>query len=180
MEYINKLLNKQDYKLNNISENFEMIIYSSLAFFIPFFLGHPQWFVGIIVNMSLVLCALNLRTWKILPVIILPSIAVLSRGIIFGTFTPFLLYMIPLIWVGNFLLVIIIKQLVIKNKINQFLSLIIGAISKSSLLFISAFFFVSLEVLPFIFLSSMGIIQFYTAFSGGLIALGIQKIKKNK
>ena len=172
-----QFLNKKEYSLSNLRENIELTIYSFLVFFVPFFMHQNQLFVGIIVNMSLVLAALNLKSWKILPLIVLPSAAVLSRGLLFGTFTPFLLYMMPFIWIGNTMLIIFIKKLYVENRFNQLLSLAIGSISKAGFLFMVAFLFVNVNILPVLFLTSMGIIQFYTAIAGGLLAFSINHIK---
>lgn len=172
-----QFLNKQEYSFSNLRENIELTIYSFLAFFIPFFLHQNQLFVGIIVNMTLVLAAINLKSWKILPLIVLPSAAVLSRGLLFGSLTPFLLYMMPFIWIGNILLIIFIKKLYVENKFNRFLSLVIGAISKAGFLFMVAFLFVNINLLPVLFLTSMGIVQLYTAIAGGLLAFSINHVK---
>ena len=174
MEY----LNKQDYKFGFLQENIEMIVYSVVCFFVPFFIGHPQLVVGIVVNAALVLAALNLRSYKLLPVIMLPSLAVLSRGMIFGPFTMFLIYMIPFIWIGNFILVFTIKQLALNKKINRFVSLGIGAGAKALFLFIIAFTLVKIDFLPALFLTTMGIMQLYTAIAGGLLAFGVHGVKK--
>ena len=174
MEY----LNKQEYKFGFLQENIEMVVYSVICFFVPFFIGHPQWVVGIIVNASLVLAALNLRSYKLLPVIMLPSLAVLSRGLIFGPFTIFLLYIIPFIWIGNFILVWAIKEFNLKRKMNRFISLGIGAGIKVLFLFGAAFIMIKIGFLPAVFLTAMGIMQLYTAIAGGLLAFGINGIKK--
>ncbi|MBU0627442.1 hypothetical protein KKG31_04880 [Patescibacteria group bacterium] len=71
----------------------------------------------------LVLSALNLKKYAILPIILLPSLAVLARGLIFGPFTIFLLYMIPAIWLGNFLLVWGIKYFHLTKNWNRWLAL---------------------------------------------------------
>lgn len=174
MEY----LNKQEYNFGFLQENIEMIVYSFVCFFVPFFIGYPQWIVGIVVNAALVLAALNLRSYKLLPVIMLPSLAVLSRGLIFGPFTIFLVYMIPFIWIGNFILVLTIKQLALNKKINRFVSLGIGAVAKALFLFTAAFIMAKIGFLPAVFLTAMGIMQLYTAIAGGLLALGVHSIKK--
>ena len=174
MEY----LNKQEYKFGFLQENIEMIVYSVVCFFVPFFIGHPQIVVGIIVNSSLVLAALNLRNYKLLPVIMLPSLAVLSRGLIFGPFTIFLVYMIPFIWIGNYLLVFSIKQFNLNKKISRFVSLGIGAGAKALFLFIVAFTLIKINFLPALFLTTMGLMQLYTAIAGGLLAFGLHGVKK--
>lgn len=169
---------KQSYEMEERQENIEMIIYSAFCFFVPFFLGGPQIAVGIMVNMALVMAALNVRGEKLLPVIIMPSIGVLLRGILFGPFTMFLIYMIPFIWMGNALLVLVFKKLCSKVKVKRAISLVIGAVAKSLFLFGAAFAFFSAGVLPKLFLTTMGAMQLYTALIGGFAALSLQKIRK--
>ena len=172
------IINKQDYALSFNQENIELIIYSTICFAIPFLIGHPQWIVGIIVNTALVLAALNLKFKMILPIITLPSIAVLTKGLIFGSFTHLLLLMIPFIWISNTILVYSFKKLNLEKKINKIKVLVIGSIAKTIFLFSISFIFYKIGILPGIFLTSMGIIQFYTAITGGAIALGIHSAKK--
>ncbi|MFC1769212.1 hypothetical protein ACFLZX_05605 [Nanoarchaeota archaeon] len=171
-------LYKQEYDISNIQENVEMVVYSSVCFFIPFLMGHPQLLVGTLVNASLILGSLNLKSHKLLPVIILPSIGVLSKGAIFGPFTIFLLYMVPFIWIGNFILVFAFKKFNLQLKLNKWLTLLIGAAMKTAFLFIIALVLVKLDILPPIFTTTMGLFQFYTAILGGILALGIHGLKK--
>ena len=157
-----------------LKENIELVIYSTICFFLPLFLGHPQILVGIVVNASLVLAALRLKTKQLLPVIIMPVLGTLSRGLLFGPFTIYLLYLIPFIWISNALLVYFVKKI---NK--KILGLSIGSIIKSSFLFLSAFLLVRLSVIPTIFLIAMGPTQLLTAISGGTLALiGDKFLKK--
>ena len=174
----NVFLNKQDYRLKLIHENIETIIYSMVCFFAPFFIGHPQIVVGVLVNASLVMAALNVRTYRILPVIIFPSLGVLSRGLIFGPFTIFLIYMIPFIWISNFIQVYAIKKLNLSLKLNRWLSLGIGIAVKSGFLFTIALLLVNMNILPAIFLTTMGLFQIYTAIIGGVIAISAHEVKK--
>ncbi|MCK4621968.1 MAG: hypothetical protein KAT62_07095 [Desulfuromonadales bacterium] len=171
-------LEKNDYGISFVQENIEMIIYSLICLAAPFTIGHPQFLVGVVVNAALVLSALNLRGWKLLPVIILPSIGVLSRGIIFGPFSIYLVYMVPFIWAGNAILVYAIKQFNLQKKLSSAASIGIGAALKTLFLFGSAFALVQLGVLPVVFLTAMGLMQLYTALAGGMLALGIQSAKK--
>ncbi len=171
--------NVSEYDLSFFQENVELIVYSALAFLVPFAIGHPQFLVGIVVNAAIVLAALNLRNEKLLPVLILPSLAVFSRGLIFGPFTFFLLFMVPFIWVGNFILLASLRELMLKRKIKSYVSLFVGASAKALFLFFSALILVKTGVIPSIFLSSMGIVQFYTAIIGGAVALGVHNLKKN-
>lgn len=171
-------LKKQDYGLGYIQENIEMFAYTAICFFIPFFIGHPQIVVGTVVNAMLVLAALNLKGYKMLPVILAPSLGVLSKGLLFGPFTVFLIYMIPFIWIGNSILVYAFKRLYVHKRTNRWVSLLFGAGFKAVFLFIAAFALVKLEVIPPPFLVSMGMFQFYTAIAGGIVAAGVHAVKK--
>ena len=175
---IMKLIDLQDYILGNSYQYFEMIVYAAVGFFIPFFIGHPQIAVGIIVNAMLIVSALNLKGWKIAPIIILPSLAMLSRGLLFGQFTIFLLYMIPFIWIGNFILVLSFKYLKLRRKNNYWVTLVLGSLFKSGFLFLSAFLLYSLGLIPVIFLTAMGIMQLITALIGGVAGYGVHNLKK--
>ena len=178
MEYINKVINKQDYKLRYNQELFEIILYTVVAFFLPLMIGHPQIIVGVIINALLITSALNVKGYKLLPIIISPTLGALSRGILFGPFTIFLVYMIPFIWVGNAILIYAFKALNLNKKLNYFTTLLIGSILKAVFLFAIALIFVRLGILPALFLTAMGIFQFYTAIAGGIIAFGFQWTKK--
>lgn len=172
---INKTLNKTLYEISNKRSFFEMFFYSVVSFFIPLLIGHPQIVVGITVNIALIMAAMNLKHYKILPVIILPSLGVLSRGLLFGPFTVFLLYMIPFIWIGNYLLVYFIKSLYVDKKKNYLFSLGVASGVKALFLFVTAFILFSLGLVPVVFLTAMGVMQFVTAFGAGFIAIGINK-----
>lgn len=175
---INKVMNLTIFEFGNRHQYIEMIAYSVLCFFIPLFIGHPQIVVGITVNVLLIMSALNLKNYKIWPVILLPSLGVLSRGLIFGPFTIFLLYMIPFIWIGNFILVYLFKRLHLHQKMNYFLTLLLSAGAKSLFLFIAAYTLFTLDIIPVVFLTAMGIMQFVTAFGAGFIAYGAYKVQK--
>ena len=168
----------QEYALSYVHEYFEMVVYSFAAFFIPLFIRHPQLAVGITVNALLILAALNLKTYKLIPVIILPSIGALTAGILFTKFTIFLVYLMPFIWIGNSILIFSFKYLnLMKNK-NYLLTLVIGSGLKAGFLFTSAFVLFKLGIIPIIFLTAMGIMQLTTALGGGVAAYVVQNIKK--
>ncbi len=177
-EYIKKISNINMFNISNLEENIRLIIYSTFVFFLPFMLGHPQFLVGTLVNSALILSAVYLKNYKLLPIIMLPSLGVLSKGLIFGPFTVFLIYMIPFIWIGNAILVFSHKLFYVKNKINYFFSLAISAALKTAFLFTAAFVFVKFSVLPALFLTTMGMMQLYTAIAGGVIAYSIVKAKE--
>jgi hypothetical protein len=178
MEYFNKIINSQDYVLSNIAENVEMVVYSIISFFLPIVIGHPQIVVGILVNALLITAALNLKGYKLLPVILAPSLGALSAGLLFGKFTAFLLYLAPFIWIGNAILVFAFKWLKLKLKKNYLLTLIVGAGVKSLFLFGSAFLLFKLGIIPVVFLTAMGILQLTTALGGGIAAYVLQYGKR--
>lgn len=175
MEY--KYSNKFNYK--NVAENIEMSVYTLIGFLLPVFIGHPQIIVGITVNAVLIMAALNLKGYKLLPVIIAPALGALMRGMLFGPFTIYLVYMIPFIWIGNAILVFFFRWLKVRMNKNYFLTLIIGAVTKSGFLFLIAFLLFRLEIIPAIFLTSMGILQLSTALIGGVGAYFVQIGRKN-
>jgi hypothetical protein len=178
-KYLHKAAMLQDYALSYAFENIEMVVYSAVCFFVPFFIGHPQLAVGIIVNAALVASALNVRGYKLLPVIILPSLGVLSRGVIFGPLSKFLVYFIPFIWIGNSILVLSFKHFKLQKKYSYFSTLVIGSLLKSGFLFLCALALFKLSVVPAMFLTAMGAVQAGTAFAGGVAAYGIHEAKKS-
>jgi hypothetical protein len=167
-----------DYLLSNLLKNFELVVYSSLCFFLPLFIGHPQIIVGVGVNACLILAALNLKGNRVWPVILLPSLGVLSRGIIFGPLTIFLIYFIPFIWISNAFFVYSFKIFMLKRKLNYFLTLFLGIAFKCSFLFVSALILYKLNLVPEVFLSAMGLMQIITAAIGGVVAFSVYKFKK--
>ncbi|MBN2477670.1 hypothetical protein JXB01_00085 [Candidatus Micrarchaeota archaeon] len=168
---INELVNERIFTNKEVYENLQFFVFALVGFTIPLLLEGPQLLTGAVVNLTLVLASLNITGFKrILPLVMLPSIAAFLRGFLFGPATVFLLYMIPFIWIGNFLLVLAFKHFFIKKKMNYVLTLGAGALIKSAFLFASAYVLVSFSVLPLMFLTAMGLIQLYTAVIGGLIA----------
>ena len=145
----------QDYKLEYRQEFFEMFLYTVVSFFLPFFIGHPQIVVGVLVNALLITSALNVKGVKLLPVIIAPALGALTRGMLFGPFTLFLVYMIPFIWIGNAVLVYSFKYFKLDKKLNYWVTLVIGSVSKAAFLFGMAFLLVKLSILSALFLTTM-------------------------
>lgn len=178
MNYICKLANLQDYVLSNLNQYFEMILYSVVCFSLPLLIGHPQIIVGVVVNALLITSALNFKGYKLLPVIIVPALGALSRGILFGPFTIFLIYLIPFIWLGNAILVFTFKWFKLHLKQNYWATLLIGSAAKAGFLFLAAFILFKLNIIPVIFLTAMGTIQLTTAILGGIAAYSIHSIKK--
>jgi len=165
-------VNLEKYDYSEKLQNIEMVIFSLAGFFLPFFVGHPQLLVGTFVNAFLILSALHFKGYRALPVILMPSLGVLCRGLIFGPYTIYLVLMIPFIWIGNSILVYTFR----KFKINYWLNLVLGTALKSGFLFITAYLLYLAGVLPVMFLIAMGIFQVITALLGGVLAFTYQKI----
>lgn len=146
-------------------------ILTSLSFLVPFLLSQSQFPTGVFVNALLFLAVLFLPASTRLPLIIFPSLAALTRGLIFGSFTPFLLTFIPIIWLGNWLLTIVFDKT--REKLGMIPAGILSAVVKSAVLFMTATVFVEVKLVPKLFLTTMGGIQLVTALVGFVVALGI-------
>jgi hypothetical protein len=179
-EYIKKLYYDSIYNLKNIEENIQMVLLSCIGFFLPFILGHPQILVGIIVNAMLIVGATYLKGHKLLPIILLPSLGVLTAGVLFGTYTIYLLYLIPFIWLGNAIYVYTYKHFNSEtHKLkNNALGIGIASILKAGFLFGITFLLVQLAIVPSMFLTAMGMLQLTTALIGGVVAVGIVKTRE--
>jgi len=163
--------------LTLVSEKTLFLGLAFLSFSIPFSLGHSQLLTGTLVNAFLFSAALFLPKRLLWPLLFLPSLAVLSRGLIFGPLTVFLIFLLPFVWVGNFLLVFIFKK--VYNLLGFGLGVLSAALSKQIFLFTFTFAFFKIGLLPRLFLTTMGLNQFLTASLGGLLAWLIFKKVKN-
>ncbi|MGV8176422.1 MAG: hypothetical protein ACP5NX_01320 [Candidatus Bilamarchaeaceae archaeon] len=164
-------LHKEEKSGIHISENAKITLFTTLAFAVPFVFPEPQLLTGIVVNALLVLSALNVRNGKkLLPIVMLPSIAAAMRGALFGPFAIALVYMIPFIWAGNWILVSAVRVL----RENYAKSILVGAFAKSAFLFLCAFALSSFGLVPSAFLFAMGALQLVTAGCGGILAKGVQ------
>lgn len=175
MDSLTKTLDLKELGFSKKQEAVQYIVYIAAAFLVPFFIGQPQLVVGTIVNASLILTALNFKGNKILPVILLPSVAVLSRGLIFGPFTMYLIFTMPFIWIGNSVLVYSIKRFYLGAKWNKYFVLTLSIIAKVLFLYLSASLLIKASILPKIFATSMGMFQLYTAMAGCALALIVQR-----
>lgn len=150
----------------------------SVSFLIPLFISGPQLLTGSVVNAFLFLSAYSFPKKQILPIVILPSIGAVLNGLLFGTFTPFLLYFMPFIWAGNYILAVVFASLIKKNSFIP--ALVVSSFMKSALLFSVAALYISAHIVPSIFFKAMGIFQLVTALLGGLIALFIHILIEKK
>ena len=137
-----KTLNRRIHDFSKTTDILQTIIIYLIALIVPTFLGatiknifgvtsivttNSQLIVGSIVNTALIITAINLKGWnKIIGVITMPSISTILSGYVFQTASPYLVWMIPAIWLGNFALVYAYKFFMLSKKTNYFLAGIIG------------------------------------------------------
>ena len=127
-------------------EIIQLILIGIVTLFVPTFLAkllasafgvnsfiasNSQIIVGSIVNTALIISAINIKGWKkVIGIITLPSISAILGGYVFKTSSVYMCYMIPAIWIGNFALVYLYKELLLKRKKNYFISGMISIIVK--------------------------------------------------
>jgi hypothetical protein len=162
-------LDEVHYKYSPRYQLLEMMALGFLGFIIPLSIGHPQLLVGVAVNALLIRSALSLPSYRTLPIVFTPTLGVLARGILFGPFTVFLVFMMPFIWAGNYLLIYAFKAK-LKYNYNYGLTLILASAAKAGMLYSAAVALHAANIIPEVFLSAMGLMQFTTAIIGGIIA----------
>ena len=202
-----KVLSKpvNEEKINNkkLVSIIETIIIGILTFLVPTFMGQlikstigeqtvlintlntTQLITGSIVNTLLILSALNLKGWKqIIPVVTMPSISTILSGYVFKSASPFMCYMIPFIWIGNFALIYAFKYITLNKNKAYPLSAIVGIITKVLIIFASFEILKAFNVFPAKIVSNletaMGLTQLITASIGSIIGYGIYKVEKTK
>ncbi len=192
-------LNDVVHPLSKKIEIIQWILLSILIFLVPMIIPkllntifgvnswiatHSQYVVGTIVNTVLITTAINVKGFKqIAGLITLPSISAIGSGLIFKSASIYTVYMIPAIWIGNFLFVYLYKKLFVQKNLNYFLTSVISILVK--VLIIYSFFRVLALILNipnvmFIALNlSMGINQLITAIIASIIGFGINLTYKN-
>jgi hypothetical protein len=158
-------VNKSPNGYSNRRRTLEVLMLMSLGFIIPFVLDGPQLLVGTLVNALLIRSALTLPVKRTLPIAFAPSAGAVMHGALFGPFSLFLIYFMPVIWAGNMILVYTFR-----TKFNYAIKLATGAIAKSGFLFAAAYLLYSANAVPALFLTAMGMTQIVTAALGGIIA----------
>lgn len=179
---------------------FQTILIFLLALAVPTFLSeilkslfgsssvlanNAQIIVGSIVNTILIASALNLKGWiKIVGVVTMPSISTILSGYVFQSASPFMMYMVPAIWIGNFVLIYCYKYLFLNKKINYFVTGIVGVLFKVLVIFSWFCLFNYLDIFPLkvatLFKTAMGMTQLITGFIGVLLFFPIYKLEKGK
>lgn len=160
-----ELLQKQNLKQILLNEKLQLAIVYALAFTVPFIFKQPQLLIGSIINFILIFSVSKYGLKRIIPILFLPSLASFLNGVLFGVFTPYLLYLIPFIVLSNLILVLTIKYVKIR-----YLNIGIAALLKACFLFSATYILFRTIHIPEIFLTTMGLIQLYTALIGGFLA----------
>ena len=144
-------INQTIYHFSEKVEFLQAILIGIIAFLTPTFLAqmiqiifgtqsviasHSQIIVGSIVNMVLVIAAINVKGWKkIIGIITMPSISTIMSGYVLGTASPYMAFMIPAIWLGNLVFIFSYKYLMIEKHKNYFLAGAIGIAIKVLIIF---------------------------------------------
>jgi len=171
-----ELIKKEELKFKELilNEKLQLGVLSLSLFAIPFFFKSPQLVIGTIVNFLLVLSFSKFGLKRMFLAFFLPSIATYLSGTIFGGATVFLLYIMPFIILSNFLYTFLFQKIKVKG-----LNILISSGSKAMFLFLSAFVLYKTVGLPALFLTTMGMTQFFTAFMGGTLAFFFLKSQKS-
>ncbi|NMB84278.1 hypothetical protein GYA28_03230 [Candidatus Roizmanbacteria bacterium] len=149
----------------------------ALAFLIPLFISGPQWLTGTTVNCLLFLTSTRLSKKNLYLVTVLPSLGALTHGLLFGTMTKYLIYMIPFIWAANFILIWTFSRLLSEFD-NVWIAVLASSLTKSVFLYGGVAAMFGIGLVPKLFIASMGIVQLYTSLSGGLLSLAIERMIK--
>lgn len=195
-----EIINKRAKDFSKAADVAQTILIYLVALFTPLFLAqliksvfgatsvitqNSQLIVGSVVNTALILTAVNLKGWKnILGVVTMPSIATILGGYVFKSASPLMVYMIPAIWVGNFVLVYAFKAIMISKEKNYFLAGIAGVITKVAVIAAGFFVLKAFGVFPNKMVATlqaaMTTTQLITASIGTVIAFVIYKLETNK
>ena len=145
-----------------------------------FIATNSQYVVGTIVNIALIFAGINLKGYKkILGIITLPSISAICSGFIFKTASIYTVYMIPAIWIGNFLLVYLYRKIYVEKNRNYVLASIVAILIKVAVIFLVFNILTIIKVIPSqgkIFQAlqlSMGLNQLVTATIASVVVAGI-------
>jgi len=137
---------------------------------------YNQYIIGPLVNAALIFSALRLKkAYSVLPVVLVPSLCAATLGLI-GISAVFMLYMVPLIWLGNMAITLSFRYL-FKNYIAK---ATLGITLKVAIIFCGFLILRSFEVFPTpvaeMLFTMMGMVQLITATVGAIIAYGVVKL----
>jgi len=173
-------VNRNYYLFQNeiYNEYLEIALYALVLLFVPLFHSH-QLIVGTIVNALLIKSALNHSMKKMFVLAFLPSLSVVATGFLFGGLTPFILLMVPFIWISNLLIIFTTKKLFVTKGKNYFKSSLIASVVKALFLSLAIGIMFIIGFVPIALVGMFSFMQLITAESGAII-VGISKMKKIK
>lgn len=194
------VLNKTMYDFSKRADLIQAIIIGLIAFLVPTFLAqlinvifgaqsivatNSQIIVGSIVNSALIFSAINVKGWKkIIGVVTMPSISTILSGYVFKSASVYMVYMIPAIWIGNFVLIYAYKLIMLEKNKKYFLAGVVGIIAKVLVIFgcfeILNLFNIFPDKLVANLQKAMGLTQLITASIGTLIMFIVYQIEKKK
>ena len=167
------LLNKQFEFLK--TEKVQLVITYSLAILLPLLIPKPQILLGTLINALFIFSVTRFGLKKTIPLLLIPSILSCTQGLLFGSSTIFLLYLIPFIAISNFALIYLYKKINI-----PYVNILISASIKALILYSAVLLLMKLTNMPQAFLQAMGMIQFITALLGTtIVTLVYRKPKPN-
>lgn len=146
---------------------------------------NSQLIVGSVVNTALIMAAVNVKGWKnIVGIVTMPSIATILGGYVFKSASVFMVYMIPAIWVGNFVLVYAYKLIMLAKEKNYFLAGVVGIVAKVAVIAAGFFVLKAFGVFPNKMVATlqaaMTTTQLITASIGTVVAFAIYKLECKK
>jgi len=154
-------------------EKVQLVIAYSLTILLPLLIPKPQVLLGTLINALFIFSTIRFGLKRTLPLLFIPSILSYIQGLLFGSSTIFLLYLIPFIVFSNFALVYLYK------KINlPYVNILISASIKALILYSAVLLLMKFTNMPQAFLQAMGMIQFITALLGATIATLVHKTSK--
>ena len=194
-----KILNKKLHDFSKPIDVFQTVLIYLIALLVPTFLGsfikttfggssvmaaNSQLIVGSIVNCALIISAINLNGWaKILGVVTMPSISTILSGYVFQTASPYMAWMIPAIWIGNFVLVYAFKFIMLSKNKNYFLAGALGILVKVLVIAASFMLLKAFNIFPEKLVSNLQVAmtstQLITASIGCAVSFIIYGVEKN-
>lgn len=195
-----EVINKRIKDFSKTVDCIQIILIFLIALLVPTFLGqlikevfgagsvitqNSQLIVGSVVNTALIVTAINIKGWKkIAGIITMPSISTILSGYVFKSASPYMAYMIPAIWLGNFALVYSYKLIMLSKEKNYFLAGVVGIVTKVLIIgagfMLLRLFNVFPEKLVTTLQTAMTTTQLITASIGAVIGFGIYELEKRK
>ena len=170
------------FKLTKKLEIMELLLIILGVFLIPIIIPYvytgainSQYIIGSIVNASLIIAGVNVKGFKkIIGIISLPSIYAIVSGLIFKTASIYMVFMIPFIWLGNFMIIYLYRYLFVHKKTNYVVASIISILVKVSIVFISINLLIKIMAInsniALMLKTAMGLNQLITGILGSFIA----------